>query len=210
MRARAACPNPGLAPSASVVLERVVVSRDRPRAFLPLRLCVYGRAGICNQLTTCGGRVARSPQSHRFTYNAPMHVEATALSICDLSLGFGEGGKKNKMARPYGVALLLAGCDAKDGPVLYHTDPSGTYVRFKAKAIGNGSEGAQTSLEEAMADGADADMTIASAETLALSTLKQVIEEKINGTNVEIASVTLDGGFRIYSTEEVEAVIGRL
>eukprot|EP01043_Picozoa_sp_COSAG02_P112271 COSAG02_NODE_48457_length_333_cov_1.311966_1_plen_28_part_10 len=28
--------------------------------------------------------------------------------------------------------------------MLYHTDPSGTFVRFKAKAIGSGSEGAQT------------------------------------------------------------------
>ena len=52
-------------------------------------------------------------------------------------------------SRPYGVALLLAGVDDKDGPVLYHTDPSGTFVRFKAKAIGSGSEGAQTNLQEA-------------------------------------------------------------
>jgi 20S proteasome alpha/beta subunit len=39
--------------------------------------------------------------------------------------------------------------------VLYHTDPSGTFVRFKAKAIGSGSEGAQTNLQEALADGTD-------------------------------------------------------
>jgi len=30
------------------------------------------------------------------------------------------------MARPYGVALLIAGVD-EDGPQLYQTDPSGTY-----------------------------------------------------------------------------------
>ena len=30
----------------------------------------------------------------------------------------------------------------------YHTDPSGTFVRYEAKAIGSGSEGAQTSLQE--------------------------------------------------------------
>ena len=53
------------------------------------------------------------------------------------------------------MALLLAGVDDKDGPVLYHTDPSGTFVRFKAKAIGSGSEGAQTNLQEALADGTD-------------------------------------------------------
>ena len=56
-------------------------------------------------------------------------------------------------SRPYGVALLIAGVDDTEGPVLYHTDPSGTFVRFKAKAIGSGSEGAQTNLQEALADG---------------------------------------------------------
>lgn len=39
------------------------------------------------------------------------------------------------MSRPFGVALLLAGYDDK-GPQLFFSDPSGTFTRFKAKAIG--------------------------------------------------------------------------
>jgi 20S proteasome subunit alpha 5 len=50
-------------------------------------------------------------------------------------------------SRPFGVALLIAGID-ETGPVLFHTDPSGTFVQFEAKAIGAGSEGAQTALQE--------------------------------------------------------------
>lgn len=30
----------------------------------------------------------------------------------------------------------------------YHADPSGTFMRFDAKAIGSGAEGAQTELQE--------------------------------------------------------------
>jgi len=45
------------------------------------------------------------------------------------------------------VALLIAGVDEK-GPQLYHADPSGTFMAFEAKAIGSGSEGAQTELQE--------------------------------------------------------------
>jgi 20S proteasome subunit alpha 5 len=30
----------------------------------------------------------------------------------------------------------------------FHTDPSGTFVKYDAKAIGSGSEGAQTALQE--------------------------------------------------------------
>jgi 20S proteasome alpha/beta subunit len=71
-------------------------------------------------------------------------------------------------SRPFGVAFLVAGCD-EHGPVLYHTDPSGTYFRFEAWAIGAGSEGAQSLLQEKYS----ADMSLADAEALALSTLKQ-------------------------------------
>ncbi len=35
----------------------------------------------------------------------------------------------------------------ENGPQLYHMDPSGTYLKFDAKAIGSGSEGAQQSLQ---------------------------------------------------------------
>ena len=100
-----------------------------------------------------------------------------------------------------GVALLLAGCD-EDGPQLFHSDPSGTYTKYKAKAIGSGSEGAQTSLEESFHDA----LTLAEAETLALSTLKEVMEEKLDHTNVEMASVTTSG-FRSYEKADIDRVI---
>lgn len=51
------------------------------------------------------------------------------------------------MSRPFGVALLLGGWD-DNGPVLFHADPSGTFIRYDAKAIGSGSEGAQANLQE--------------------------------------------------------------
>lgn len=51
-------------------------------------------------------------------------------------------------SRPFGVALLIAGYDAAGGPQLYHADPSGTFMRYDAKAIGSGSEGAQGELQD--------------------------------------------------------------
>ena len=78
-------------------------------------------------------------------------------------------------SRPFGVALLVAGWDDSAGPLLYHTDPSGTFSSCTAMAIGSGSEGAQTTLEEEYKP----DLSFEEAETLALSTLKQVMEEKV-------------------------------
>jgi 20S proteasome subunit alpha 5 len=48
--------------------------------------------------------------------------------------------KESLMSRPFGVALLLAGID-ETGVHLYHTDPSGTYSEWSAKAIGGGEQG---------------------------------------------------------------------
>lgn len=88
------------------------------------------------------------------------------------------------MSRPFGVALLLGGWD-ENGPVLLHADPSGTFVRYYAKAIGSGSEGAQTNLQESYQSFLiplnsfqislfRKDLTLKEAEVMALSTLKQV------------------------------------
>jgi 20S proteasome subunit alpha 5 len=118
----------------------------------------------------------------------PIGVEALTQSVCDLALRFGEGrseGKKQTMSRPFGVALLLAGYDDK-GPQLFFSDPSGTFLQYKAKAIGAGSEGAQCTLQDKYRD----DLTLQDAEDLACEILKQVMEDKLNNQNVEVASIT--------------------
>lgn len=87
-------------------------------------------------------------QSHAFNYNENLRVESCTQAICDLALRFGESadGEESIMSRPFGVALLIAGYD-EDGPSLYHAEPSGTFYRYDAKAIGSGSEGAQAELQ---------------------------------------------------------------
>eukprot|EP01012_Entosiphon_sulcatum_P019718 TRINITY_DN2463_c0_g1_i1.p1 TRINITY_DN2463_c0_g1~~TRINITY_DN2463_c0_g1_i1.p1 ORF type:complete len:243 (+),score=36.18 TRINITY_DN2463_c0_g1_i1:26-754(+) len=146
-------------------------------------------------------------QNHRFTYNEPIRVETCTLAVCDLSLGFGEGGKQKKiMSRPFGVSLLIAGVDS-EGPALWHTDPSGTYIRYEAKSIGAGSEGAQTSLQEQY----HKSMSLEDATRLCVSILKQVMEEKLSATNIEIAVVgKADKKFKLFSIAETEEVISRL
>ena len=130
-------------------------------------------------------------------------------AVCDLALSFGEGqdgDSSKRMSRPFGVALLLAGYDELEGHQLFFSDPSGTFVRYKAKAIGAGSEGAQSNLNESWSE----TMTLEEAEDLALSTLKQVMEEKISTENVELARVVKDKGFHIATSEEVGVVLERL
>ena len=43
-----------------------------------------------------------------------------------------------------------------------------------------------------------------------MKTLKQVMEEKLDANNVQLASVTKDRGFRVYGEEEMKGVVGRI
>ncbi|XP_022545439.1 proteasome subunit alpha type-5-A isoform X1 [Brassica napus] len=148
-------------------------------------------------------------QNHRFSYGEPMTVESTTQALCDLALRFGEGDEES-MSRPFGVSLLIAGHD-ENGPSLYYTDPSGTFWQCNAKAIGSGSEGADSSLQEQFNKlplTLLQDLSLEEAETIAVSILKQVMEEKVTPNNVDIAKVA--PAYHIYTPQEVEAVISRL
>eukprot|EP01098_Paradermamoeba_levis_P006304 TRINITY_DN2619_c0_g1_i1.p1 TRINITY_DN2619_c0_g1~~TRINITY_DN2619_c0_g1_i1.p1 ORF type:complete len:264 (+),score=84.00 TRINITY_DN2619_c0_g1_i1:60-794(+) len=165
-------------------------------------------SGLTADARTMIDHARAETQNHRFSFDEPMTTEACTQAICDLALRFGEDrkAKEDIMSRPFGVALLVGGVDEK-GPALFHTDPSGTFLQFDAKAIGAGSEGAQTTLQEQY----NRSMTLKEAETLALSILKQVMEEKINPTNVEIAVVRADTKkFQIYSKEQTEEILRTL
>eukprot|EP00760_Papus_ankaliazontas_P020298 PhM_4_TR18321/c0_g1_i1/m.52376/K02729/PSMA5; 20S proteasome subunit alpha 5 len=146
-------------------------------------------------------------QNHRFTYSEPMRVETVTLSTCDLSLRFGEhSNKKQIMSRPFGVALLIGGVDEL-GPQLWATDPSGTYWRFDAKAIGGGAEGAQNILQEKYSRS----MSLDDAERLCVSILKQVMEDRITTSNIELAVIpAATKQLKIYNTSEIEAVLARV
>lgn len=145
-------------------------------------------------------------QNHWFTYNEPMSVQSLTQSLSNLALAFGNKDyDKGAMSRPFGVALLIGGID-ENGPQLFHLDPSGTFLQYDAKAIGSASEGAQQTLQEVY----HKSMTLEEACRQALTILKQVMEEKLNSTNVELATITAADNFKMFSKEQIEALIGEI
>lgn len=147
-------------------------------------------------------------QDHRFSFGEPIGVKAVTESVCDLALSFGEGRKKRdgQMSRPFGAALLVSGIESGK-PYLFHTDPSGTYTQCRARAIGGGSEGAETILRDSYKD----NMTLKEAEDLALSTLRQVIQEKLSENNIEVACARVSNGkFEVYTSEQRQEIVERL
>lgn len=161
-------------------------------------------SGLMADSRTMVDRARVEAQNHWFLYNERMEVESVAQAVSNLAIQFGDSDDDgNAMSRPFGVAILFGGADENNKPQLFHMDPSGTYVQYDAKAIGSGSEGAQQALQEKY----DKEMSLTDALKLALVVLKQVMEEKLNSTNVEVASVTPDKGYHMFLRAEVEEVI---
>lgn len=92
------------------------------------------------------------------------------------------------------------------GSHLYFADPSGTFMKYQAKAIGAGSEIAQNQLQEEYKK----DMPLLDAQLLAVKILKQVMEEKLNATNVQVAVVSAAASFKIFNESEVQSLISQL
>merc|ERR1712020_203717 len=146
-------------------------------------------------------------QNHWFTHDRSMPIESIAQSVSNLAIQFGESDSEAmSLSRPFGVALLFAGFDLDHGAQLFHMDPSGTYVQFDAKAIGSGSEGAQQSLQEVY----HKEMKLKEAIKNAMTILKQVMEEKLNESNVEVATVTKAEGFKLLGGPELQSYISDL
>ncbi|KAK2189850.1 hypothetical protein NP493_95g02000 [Ridgeia piscesae] len=160
-------------------------------------------SGLIADSRTMIDRARVEAQNHWFTYNERMSVESITQAVSNLALQFGDDdADPGAMSRPFGVALLFAGIDPK-GPQLFHMDPSGTFIQYDAKAIGSGSEGAQQALQDTY----HKSMTLKEACKESLVILKQVMEEKLNATNVEMATVTPQRMFKMFSKEEIEGII---
>jgi len=69
-------------------------------------------------------------QQHRVNYDSEPSTESIVREIADIKQQFTHYGG----ARPFGVSMMFGGMNGE--PVLYTTDITGNYLRYKANAIG--------------------------------------------------------------------------
>jgi len=161
-------------------------------------------SGLMADARTMVDRARVEAQHHWFLYNEKMSVESCTQAVANLAIQFGDSDNEGSaMSRPFGLAILFAGVDNDVGPALYFMDPSGTYVSCDAKAIGSGCEGAQQALQESY----NKSITLNDALKSVMKILKQVMEEKLSSTNVEVATITKDKGYHMWTKEELEAFL---
>jgi proteasome alpha subunit len=119
-------------------------------------------------------------QSNKLTYDEPIDVEVATQKICDTQQTYTQHGG----GRPFGVAMILGGVD-KTGPSVFGTHPSGNYMRYKATAVGAGTETVLPILKEMYRE----DLTLEEGVKLAVKCLVKALQARELPLRVKIAVI---------------------
>ena len=122
-------------------------------------------------------------QVNRLRYGEPIAVETLTKEVTDHIQQYTQVGG----ARPFGVALLIAGVESGT-PRLYETDPSGTPYEWKALAIGAERNEIRDHLEEHYREDIDLDGGI----ELALEALASVEDEGLTPEGIGVATIDVE------------------
>jgi len=160
----------------------------------------FATSGLVADARQLVERARTECQVNRITYSSRIPVDVLTKKICDFKQSFTQYGG----VRPFGTALLIAGCD-DNGMHLYETDPSGAYQSYQAGAIGRG----RNSVVEFFESQWKENMTMNAACKIGLEALRDSLEDELNEDAVEIAVLNIDG-YRLLEREEVSKQIARL
>ena len=138
-------------------------------------------------------------QSNKLTYDEPIDVEVATQKICDTQQTYTQHGG----GRPFGVAMILGGVD-KTGPRVFGTHPSGNYMRYKATAVGAGTETVLPILKEMYRE----DLTLEEGVKLAVKCLVKALQARELPLRIKIAVVPIaTKKWGMLSNEAVEGYI---
>lgn len=167
-------------------------------------LCI-GISGLTADARVLAQYMRNECLNHSYIYDTPMNVGRLVSQVADMS----QQKTQNSSKRPYGVGLLVAGCDEK-GPHLFETCPSGNFFEYYAMAIGGRSTSAKTYLEK----------HFESFQTASVDQLIQHAVEAMNKTtasdqtltvkNTSVSIISTTEKYRELPTEELQKFIDKL
>ena len=150
-------------------------------------------AGIISDARVLVDKARILAQQHRVTYDAEPTTEAIVKEVSDIEQQFTQYGG----ARPFGVALMFAGFDSK--PQLFTTDVTGSYLQYKANAIGENDEKIREKLREKYKEG----MTIKESVKLALEIFKEIQGDSFKPEKFDVGIIATDKKLKKMSGKEL-------
>jgi len=153
-------------------------------------------AGIISDARVLIDRARVISQQHRVTYDSAPGTEIIVKDIADVKQQFTQYGG----GRPFGVAILVAGFDSK--PVLYTTDVTGNYLKYKANAIGENDEKIKAKLRERYKE----DMKCEEGIKLGLEIFKEILGDDFSIDRFDIGVIRNDRKIKKLSRKEIEEI----
>lgn len=148
-------------------------------------------AGITSDANILINNARLYAQQYLYTYSEPVPMEHLIKTLCNSKQAYTQYGGM----RPFGVAFLYAGWDEFHGFQLYHSDPSGNYGGWKATAIGNNYQSAQSILKQDWSE----DIDIKGALNLAAKVMSKTMDTTmLSNEKVELATITRENGKVVY------------
>jgi 20S proteasome subunit alpha 3 len=145
-------------------------------------------------------------QNYYYKYKSATPVENIVRYISDIKQVKTQFGS----TRPYGAGFLFAGWDKIHGYQLYNTEPSGVYNTWKAHAIGQNYQSAQSSLKQDYED----HLSLNDGLKLTVKVLKKTLDKnKMSGDNIDIFVLSMvDGELtqRFVSATEIDAFLKKV
>lgn len=143
--------------------------------------------------------------NHRYVYDSPMLVGRLVTQVADMS----QKRTQNSGARPFGVGLLVAGCDEK-GPHLFETCPSGMFYEYHAMAIGGRSTSAKTYLEKHFESFKDSDLEGLIQHAVEAMNKTTASDQLLTAKNTSVAVIGPNTRYRELPAEELQKYIDKL
>jgi proteasome alpha subunit len=138
-------------------------------------------------------RARLDAQINEITYDEKIPIKTLVKRICDFKQAYTQYGG----ARPFGTTLLIAGVDAT-GPQLFATDPSGSFMEYKANSEGIGRSDAMAYFEEKYKE----NMALEESIDMGIKAIKKGSKGKLNPDAIEIAVIDVNNNFRRLSHDE--------
>ena len=140
-------------------------------------------AGLMSDARVLIDKVQVLAQQNRVTYDSPIEPELIIKEISNLKQQFTQYGG----ARPFGVAVMIAGIQDKKGR-LYTSDITGNYYEYFSNAIGEDDNKIKDFLREKYKK----DLNLKKGIELAIDAMKKVKGEKFNLDRFELAYIEND------------------
>mmetsp|Transcript_6220 Transcript_6220/g.7880 ORF Transcript_6220/g.7880 Transcript_6220/m.7880 type:complete len:269 (-) Transcript_6220:72-878(-) len=164
-----------------------------------------GIAGLTADARSLAKYMRNECLNHKYVYGTPLKTGKLAVDLADKH----QRTTQTYVRRPYGVGLLVAGCDS-NGPHLYQTCPSGNVYEYYASAIGARSQSGRTFLEKIYKD-----LDGMSKDDLIMNALRALSgcvsgDDELTKDNGSIAIVGIGEEFILLEGDELQPYLDRL